>query len=149
LGVQTQSDATLGKILYLQSLKQTLAVTVGFASDTALPPPVVAVTIHAPDGRTIASSSTQADHLELVRDATGRGTATLEFPKIPLLKGEYYVGAYLLSENGIHVYDAAANVATLHFSQESLEQGVVSLPHQWRSVGGVVSPAERLGQDAH
>lgn len=149
LGVQTQSDATVGKTLYLQSLKQTLAVTVGFASDTALPPPVVAVTIHAPDGRTIASSSTQADHIELVRDATGRGTATLEFPKIPLLKGEYYVGAYLLSENGIHVYDAAANVATLHFSQESLEQGVVSLPHQWRSVGGAVSPAERLGQDAH
>jgi lipopolysaccharide transport system ATP-binding protein len=72
LGVQTQSDATVGKILYLQSLKQTLGVTVGFASDTALPPPVVAVMIHASDGRTIASSSTQADGMELVRDATGR-----------------------------------------------------------------------------
>lgn len=148
LGVQTQSDATVGKTLYLQSMRQTLAVTVGFASDTALPPPVVAVTIHAPDGRTIASSSTQADSIELVRDATGRGTATLEFPKIPLLKGEYYVGAYLLSENGIHVYDSAANVATLHFSQESLEQGVVSLPHQWHSVGGAASSAERLSQGA-
>lgn len=146
LGVQTQSDATVGKTLYVQSLKQTLGVTVGFASDTALPPPVVAVTIHATDGRTVASSSTQADGVELVRDTTGRGTATLEFPKIPLLKGEYYVGAYLLSENGIHVYDAAANVATLHFTQESLEQGVVSLPHQWRSVAGAVSPSERLSQ---
>lgn len=148
LGVQTQSDATVGKTLYLQSLKQTLAVSVGFASDTALPPPVVAVTIHAPDGRTIASSSTQADSIEVARDAAGRGTATLEFPKIPLLKGEYYVGAYLLSENGIHVYDSATNVATLHFSQEGLEQGVVSLPHQWRSIGGAVLSAERLSQDA-
>ena len=146
LGVQTQSDATVGKTLYLQSCKHTLGVTVGFASDIALPPPVLAVTIHAPDGRTIASSSTQADGVELVRDAAGRGTATLEFPKIPLLKGEYYVGAYLLSEDGIHVYDAAANVATLHFSQESLEQGVVSLPHQWQSVGGAASAAQRLSQ---
>lgn len=146
LGVQTQGDGTVGKTLYLQSRKQTLGVTVGFASDTALPPPVVAVTIHAPDGRTIASSSTQSDGIELVRDASGRGTAILEFPKIPLLKGEYYVGAYLLSENGIHVYDAASNVATLHFSQETLEQGVVSLPHIWRSAVGATTPAERLSQ---
>ena len=143
LGVQTQSDATVGKVLYLQSLKQTLGVTVGFASDPELPSPVVAVTIHGPDGRTITSSSTQADGVELARDASGCGTATLEFPEIPLLKGEYYIGAYLLSENGIHVYDSAPNVASLHFSQDTLEQGVVSLPHQWRGSIGAGPWADR------
>jgi lipopolysaccharide transport system ATP-binding protein len=146
LGVQTHVDATVGKTLYAQSSKQTLAVSIGFASDPQLPAPVVAVTIHAPDGRTIASSSTQSDGLELDRDPSGRGTATIEFPKIPLLKGEYFIGAHLLSEDGIHVYDSATNVATLHFSQETLEQGVVSLPHLWRSAVGAVTSAERVNQ---
>lgn len=146
LGVQTHVDATVGKTLYAQSAKQTLAVAIGFASDPQLPAPVVAVTIHAPDGRIIASSSTQSDGLELDRDPSGRGTATIEFPKIPLLKGEYFIGAHLLSEDGIHVYDSATNVATLHFSQETLEQGVVSLPHLWRSAVGAVTSAERVNQ---
>jgi len=146
LGVQTHVDATVGKTLYAQSSKQKLAVSIGFASDPALPAPVAAVTIHAPDGRTIASSSTQSDGLELDRDTSGRGTATIEFPKIPLLKGEYFIGAHLLSEDGIHVYDTATNVATLHFSQETLEQGVVSLPHLWRSAVGAVTSAERVNQ---
>jgi lipopolysaccharide transport system ATP-binding protein len=148
LSVQTQSDAVVGKVLYLQCLKQTLGITVDFASDSALPAPVVAVTIHAPDGRTIASSSTQSDGIEVVRDVLGRGAATLEFPNIPLLKGEYYVGAYLLSENGIHVYDAAANVATLHFTQDTLEQGVVSLPHVWNTAVGTMVNAGRPRQGA-
>ena len=60
----------------------------------------------------------------------------IEFPAIPLLKGEYFVWVYLLSEDGIHVYDTAGNVATLHFSQKSLEQGLVSLSHDWRSKPG-------------
>jgi lipopolysaccharide transport system ATP-binding protein len=142
LGVQTRADQTVGNSLQIQSAEQTLAIAVGFASDPAMPSPVVAVTVHSPDGRTITSSSTQADGLVLVRDHSGRGTATLEFPKIPLLKGEYFIGAYLLSEDGIHVYDGAANVATLHFSQKTLEQGVVSLPRGWRSQAGAATPGE-------
>jgi lipopolysaccharide transport system ATP-binding protein len=139
LGVQTRADQTTGTSLNLQSSQQTLAVSVGFASDPQLPSPVVAITLHASDGRTIASSSTQADGISLERDGVGRGTATIAFNKIPLLKGEYFVGVYLLSEDGIHVYDAAANVATLHFSQIGLEQGVVSLPHLWQSQAGVLA----------
>ncbi|QTN26125.1 ABC transporter ATP-binding protein [Rhodoferax sp. AJA081-3] len=144
LGVQTRVDDTIGNSLQIQSAVQTLVIAVGFASDPALPAPVVAVTVHSPDGRTITSSSTQADGLELDRDSTGRGTATIQFPKIPLLKGEYFIGVYLLSEDGIHVYDGAANVATLHFSQKTLEQGVVSLPRSWQSVAGALTPGERV-----
>lgn len=96
-----------------------------------LPSPVVGVTVHSSDGRPIASSSTQGDGLVLERDPAGRGTVTIEFPNIPPLKGEYYVGVYLLSEDSIHIYDSAANVATLHISQKTLEQGIVSLPHRW------------------
>jgi lipopolysaccharide transport system ATP-binding protein len=144
LGVQTRVDGTEGNSLHLQSSEQTLSIAVGFVSDPALLSPVVAVTLHASDGRTISSSSTQTDGLVLDRDAAGRGTATIAFPKIPLLKGEYFIGVYLLSEDGIHVYDSAANVATLHFSQKTLEQGVVSLSRGWQSVVGTVTPGERV-----
>lgn len=142
LGVQTRADGVAGTSLQIQSAQQTLAIAVGFASDPALPSPVVAVTLHSPDGRTITSSSTQADGLELDRDVSGRGTATIEFPKIPLLKGEYYIGVYLLSEDGIHIYDSAVNVATLHFSQKTLEQGVVSLVRGWHSAVGATATGE-------
>ena len=137
LGIQTRADDVAGTSLQLKSSEQTLAIAVSFASDPQLPAPVVAVTVHTTDGRTLTSSSTQTDGVVLDRDASGRGTATLEFPNIPLLKGEYYIGVYLLSEDGIHVYDGAPNVATLHFSQKSLVQGLVSLPRGWHSAAGV------------
>jgi len=146
LGTKTQVDSETGSSLTARSSQQTLSVTVEYASDPKLAPPAVAITLHTPDGRWVASNSTQADGLVLARDAAGRGSATIDFPKIPLLKGEYFIGAYLLSEDGIHVYDGAANVATLHFSQDHLEQGLVSLAHGWRSapgaggVGGGVNP---------
>ena len=139
VNVQTRVDGEMGTSLEVHSQEQTLEVSVGFASDPLLPPPVVAVTLNGPDGRTLASSSTQGDDHVVARDTFGRGTATIEFPNIPLLKGEYLVWVYLLSENGIHVYDTAANVATLHFSQKSLEQGVVFLPHNWQSTAGLIT----------
>ncbi len=142
LAVQTRVDDAVGTSLEVQSARQTLAISVGFASDLALPSPVVAVTLNAPDGRMLTSSGSHVAGLELARDESGRGTATIEFPNIPLLKGEYFVWVYLLSENGIHVYDTAANVATLHFSQQSLEQGLVSLVHNWHSVAGAAASAD-------
>ena len=141
--VQIRVDDAVGTSLEVQSAEQTLGVSVSFASDPVLLPPVVAVTLNGPDGRILASSSTHADGLELVRDEFGRGSATIEFPNIPLLKGEYFVWAYLLSEDGIHVYDTAANVATLHFSQKSLEQGLVSLPHCWQMAAGFAAGVEQ------
>ena len=140
---QIQVDGVVGTSLEVRSAEQTLAVSVSFASDPALPAPAVAVTLNGPDSRILASSSTHADGLELVRDEVGRGTASIEFPNIPLLKGEYYVWTYLLSEDGIHVYDTAANIATLHFSQKSLEQGVVSLSHSWQMAAGFAAEVEQ------
>jgi lipopolysaccharide transport system ATP-binding protein len=144
LAVQTRADDTVGTSLEIHSSQQTLGVAVGFASDPALPSPVVGVTVHSSDGRPIASSSTQGDGLVLERDPAGRGTVTIEFPNIPLLKGEYYVGVYLLSEDSIHIYDSAANVATLHISQKTLEQGIVSLPHRWQGAAGPAPFAQRV-----
>ncbi len=138
LATQLSVDGNPGSSLSVRSHEQSVAIAVGFASDPALPAPVVGLMVHSADGRVIASSSTQADGIVLVRDEAGRGLAQLEFPQIPLLKGEYYVGVYLLSEDGIHVYDGAPSIGTLHFSQSSLEQGVVSLAHHWQYQPGAL-----------
>ena len=136
--VQTRVDGILGTSLEVQSGLQTLGVTVGFASDPDMPPPVVALTLNSSDGRILASSSTKSDGLTLPRNAAGQGCATIKFPQIPLLKGVYSLEAYLFSEDGIHIYDAAINVASLHFNQQTLEQGFVSLPHFWQTSAGAV-----------
>lgn len=148
LSVQTRVDDTVGTSLEVQSGRQTLAISIKFASDLALHAPVAAVSINGPDGRILASSSTQVDGMSLVRDETGRGTASIIFPNIPLLKGEYFVWAYLLSEDGIHVYDTASNAASLHFSQVGLEQGLVSLAHKWSAEKGVGTLVLQTGSDA-
>lgn len=132
LGTQLSVDGSRGSSLPVRSREQTVTVAVGFASDPTLPAPVVGLMVHSADGRVIASSSTQADGIVLARDEAGNGMAKVDFAQIPLLKGEYYVGVYLLSEDGIHVYDGVPHVGTLHFSQASLEQGVVSLNHSWQ-----------------
>ncbi len=147
LSVQTRVDGLVGTSLEVQSRLQTLAISITFASDLALPAPVTAVSINAPDGRILASSSTQVDGVPLVRDEFGRGTASISFPNIPLLKGEYFVWAYLLSEDGIHTYDTASNVASLHFSQQGLEQGLVALAHSWSAEKGVGTQPAAVAPD--
>lgn len=141
-GTQLAVDAKVGSSLQVRSGEQTVAVSVGFASDPAMPAPVVGLMLHSADGRVIASSSTQADGFTLQRDDLGRGVARIEFPQLPLLKGEFYVGVYLLSEDGIHVYDGAPSVGSLHVSQATLEQGVVSLPRNWHCQAGVLGTQE-------
>ena len=71
------------------------------------------------------------DQRQLLRDANGVTEVDLSFPRLALLKGRYAVNIYLLFERGIHCYEEAAQIVELEVSQEGLEQGVVSLPHEW------------------
>jgi lipopolysaccharide transport system ATP-binding protein len=110
-----------------------LLVDITFASDPRLPPPTVGVAIAGPDGRFVASASTRNDGLVVPRAPDGAGRVRLSFPGLPLLKGRYWVNAYLLCEQAIHVYDQADAVAELRIRQrpDDLQQGVVSLRHRW------------------
>jgi lipopolysaccharide transport system ATP-binding protein len=70
----------------------------------------------------------------VVRNTAGDGYATVVFPNIPLLKGEYRITAFLACERGLHVYDTAPQCLTLDVTQTSILQGLVVLPHQWHTV---------------
>jgi len=63
-----------------------------------------------------------------------RGCRWSAAPKLPLLKGSYRIDVFLLSEDGVLVYESVQQAALLDIRQRGLEQGVVSLSHAWQGV---------------
>lgn len=129
--VEVEVDGVVGRKLNLTTHRSDLAVRIRFVSDLGQSVPTVAVALTGTDGRMITSAGSLNDQRQLLRDAHGITEVTLSFPRLALLKGRYAVNIYLLCERGIHCYEEAAQIAELEVSQEGLEQGVVSLPHQW------------------
>ena len=136
LGMTLATADTAGRPLPLQSGRSELKVTVRFQVDPALPAPSLGVLSAAADGRPISSAQSLHDGVTLRRDAAGRGTATVRFPAIALLRGIYGVQAYLMCERGVHFYDSAMLDGALHVAQNGVAQGfgLVTLPHAWNAV---------------
>lgn len=119
--------------LHLLSLSDDLQVEARFSSDPHLPCPSLAVSIHTPDGRIVSSAGAWNDGHVLQRDAAGLGRVAICFPRLPLLKGRYYVSLHLFCERGLHIYDVADRVVYLAVTQSGLEQGLFHLPRVWSS----------------
>jgi lipopolysaccharide transport system ATP-binding protein len=130
-GVSASADGTPGKELPVRSGRTDVKITIDFAADPALPVPAVALGISDANGLTVASATTHNDGLALQTDASGRGSASIVFPRLPLLKGVYWVTVFLATEDGIHVYEHIERCLRLDVTQDGLEQGVVALPHEW------------------
>lgn len=129
--VTVLADGVEGTELAILSGETELCIQLCFRSDPALSCPSVAVMLTDLASRPIASAGTHNDGIVLERDLSGAGQANVVFPALPLLKGEYWVYAFLMCENGIHFYEYANMVARLHVRQQGLELGVVTLPHRW------------------
>jgi lipopolysaccharide transport system ATP-binding protein len=91
----------------------------------------VALGISDSNGLTVASATSLNDGVTLGRDAAGSGRAVVVFPRFPLLKGQYTVTCFLVSEEGIHVYEQVDRCVVLNVTQKGLEQGLVTLEHEW------------------
>jgi lipopolysaccharide transport system ATP-binding protein len=130
-GVEVSADGIAGQELSIETGETDLGIRVSFESEPALPPPNVGVTILDASGWAVTSASTENDGVAPQRRESGQGEVHLTFPRLPLLKGNYWVNVFLLCENGIHVYDRAERVAELRVAQKGLERGVVTLPRQW------------------
>lgn len=129
--VEVAVDGERRNPLQAQSGASELSIRVMFDSDPSGSAPCVGMMLVTPSGRTIASASTLNDKFDPRRDPQGRGGVILRFPKLPLLKGSYWVNVFLLCDQGLMVHDKARMVAEVVVHQHSLEQGVVSLPRQW------------------
>ena len=131
-----------GATIELTCLRSTLRIEVGFISDPSLPAPGVGFIITTPDGRSITSTSTIADGLTIQRDAHGSGTVILEFPDLPLLRGHYVLAVYLLSEDGLLVYEELPQAAELLVHSPGPELGYVLLPRRWLPQGSAHADQE-------
>lgn len=130
-GVQVTSGERDATTAPLRSGADPLTVAVSFASDPALPPPSIAMCLTSEDGRVITSAGTLNDGFAVRRDADGRGTVRITFPRLALLKGDYWVHALVMCERALHIYESIDRFARITVEQEGLELGVVSLPHAW------------------
>lgn len=129
--IEVEVDGHVGRVLAAQSLESTLRVSVDFAVPHGWAAPSVAVGIVARTGHVIASAGSRNDGMTLPMAADGTGRGTVVFPKLPLLKGEYFLRVFLMCERGIHIYEHVDMAAELIVAQHGLEQGFVTLPHEW------------------
>ena len=131
LNVKVSSNGVAGQRLAVESGYSDVVVEITFMHDKTEAIPNVGIVIQGANGRAVTSCSTMSDGVEISINSDGTGKVSLRYPKIPLLKGSYWVNVHLMCEKGIFFYDRAKLVAELIISQTSLEQGVVSLPHEW------------------
>lgn len=139
LDITVSTGGTAGDTLTLLSGISDVAVAVRFASDPSLPCPTMALRITDANNRTITSVGSFNDRIALERGADGCGEVEVILPRFPLLKGRYWVTVLLLSEDAVHIYEAARMIAELKIEQAGLEQGVVKVPRQWH-----VRPQEQV-----
>jgi lipopolysaccharide transport system ATP-binding protein len=133
VAIHGTSDGVGGTILAVVSQRSTVEITVEYAMDPGMPAPSVSLGIVSAAGAGVTSAISTNDAATLAVDAAGCGRATLVFPRIPLLKGEYSVVAFLACERALHLYETAEQCLTLQVTQEGLTQGLVELPHEWRA----------------
>ncbi|WP_417595250.1 ABC transporter ATP-binding protein [Oceanospirillum sp.] len=117
-----------------------LSLYVSWQGPAGHPAPSLATTLHAADGRLIASASSQIDEFKQQQSDDGKGCARLDFPQLPLLKGEYWVEVYLLCEQGILFYDQQIPAARFKMQSPdfSLEQGVFHIEREWHAGASLV-----------
>jgi lipopolysaccharide transport system ATP-binding protein len=131
-GLKARCDDLSGTELHARCGESELGVEFEFMSDPHMPMPNLALMVYGADGRVLCSTGTWIDGVTLTRNETGLGRAHLRFPKLPLLKGRYTLSAYLMCERAVHVYEGVEHFASVQVTQPHLEQGVVSIPHQWQ-----------------
>lgn len=126
-------DKECGTNLNAISELSELSVAIECWVATSVSTPTVAIVISDNQQQAVTSCSTLIDGISLKVNDQGLLKTTLSLPKLPLLKGSYHLHVFLLCEKGVHVYEHAANVASIEVTQPHLAQGVCMIPRRWSS----------------
>ena len=131
--ISVSLDGITGKELYGSSGTSVLQMAVTFASDPQLPSPTAALVISSDSGRILATHIGATQGLTMQRNAQGEGVATVQIQNIPFSKGRYRVGAYLMCEKGLHVYEWIDPAAHIQLHRDGHDQGFFVLEGSWSS----------------
>ncbi len=131
--VEVSLDGTAGRVLRGRPGENDLSIRVQFESDPLLPAPTVGLTLDYGTLMAVTCVVSRSDNVLIERNEHGRGEVTIDFPSLPLRKGEYLVAVYLGSEDTVHIYDSVQVVATLQIEDTRPEPGLVNLVHRWHT----------------
>ena len=132
-GLHAYTEQGSSSPLQVRSCQSSLTIKIDFQIDPKLPVPGLALGITDRNGLTVASATTKNDRYLLSVTPEGIGHASITFPELALLKGQYFITLFLICENALHIYDQATNYFSLEVNQIGLEQGLVHLTHLWDS----------------
>ncbi len=139
--VEVSLDGTAGRALRGRPGENDLSIRLQFESDPQLPAPAVGATIDYGTLMTVTSVVSRSENVPIERNEHGRGEVTIDFPALPLRKGEYHVAVYLGSEDAVHIYDNVQVAATLYIEDPRPEPGLVDLAHRWQTSAGHSTPS--------
>lgn len=126
-------DGQMGDELYGRSGESNLRVEIDVESDPDIPTPTVAVVVSAESGRILATQFSLDSGRPLLRDRKGRLTAIMECDRLPFNKGRYRIGAYVLCERGMHVYQWIDPVAHVNLHRDTPDLGFFVWEGRWLS----------------
>jgi lipopolysaccharide transport system ATP-binding protein len=142
--VEVSLDGSAGRVLRGRAGENDLSIRLQFESDPQLPAPVVGATIDYGTLMTVTSVVSRSENVLIERNEHGRGEVTIDFPSLPLRKGEYHVAVYLGSEDAVHIYDNVQVAATLYIEDPRPEPGLVDLMHRWHISADHSPPSELI-----
>jgi lipopolysaccharide transport system ATP-binding protein len=125
-----KNNSIQGKNLILRSRRDNLSIKVYF-KDLSNHKPSIAFSIRRKSGEIVASCGSKNDGINSLTDSNGRKYYLVEFPKVALLKGNFYMDVSLFCSKGIHTFDHVIQFLTFSVLQDDLEQGICHLNHKW------------------
>lgn len=130
-GIEVTVDGNAAPPYVALSGQSTVRISVSYNASASVDKVNIATGFVFPDGRIVSSVATHFSNLTQPVPPSGRGAVAVSFAELPLLKGVYWIGAYLFCGKGIHVYDRVHQATKIVVSQNTLEQGFIRLPHTW------------------
>ena len=131
--VEVEVDGNTGAQLHGFSGRSLMRMRIVFKSDPLMPAPSAALVFSSQGGRIIGTNLSVNQAADVPRDQDGSGLLTIEIEPLRLNKGTFRVGAYLLCEKGIHVYQWIDPVATIDMHRDTYDQGYWMVEGRWHS----------------
>lgn len=132
LRAEVSLDGMAGKELHGHSRKSHLAVDIHLQVSEQEPHPSAAVVISSDSGKIIGSSFSEAGAIAAC-NAQGHAHVRFDLPNIPLNKGRYRVGIYLLCKDMRYVYEWVDPFAHIELKAPGNHQGPWLMPGDWSS----------------
>lgn len=131
--VEVGLDGTIGTELRGYTGRSTLHIDATVHTSAQEPHPLVAVVISSESGKILGSGHCPADTVQ-ADDAQGYAHVRYTLHQLPLNKGRYRVGVYLLCQQGRFVYEWMDPISHIELEHNGQHQGPWLLEGDWRLV---------------